>query len=201
MIDISVSLFHEMDVYEGDPSFHLEPIQSIENGDKHKLSKVSMCVHSGTHIDAPCYYIQNGKSIDQISPEFFVGKCMLIEIHNEDSLITIKHISSILETDKILFKTTNQPGKFSQNYTSLSLETSYPLIEKGIKLIGIDSFSIESFFGNGDVHCALLEKEIVILETLDLTRVSPGIYELICLPIKLCESDGSPARAVLILIK
>lgn len=202
MIDMTVPLRKGMSVWEGDPEFEQSLVCSLENGDEANVSKLTFSSHAGTHIDAPSHYIQGAKTIDQINIDSLFGECEVISIPdeniNEHNLITqIPNFSS----SRIILKTNNSimnpPGTFDRNSVALSLNAANQLIEKNVKLVGIDGLSIETADGNGEVHRALLSKEIVILETLDLTKVNPGQYELICLPIKIIGCDAAPTRAFL----
>ena len=201
MIDISVPLRPEMDVWEGDPTFQREEVCKIEK-EGCNVSKLTMSSHCGTHVDAPCHYVQGGDSMEKLDLGILIGRCQLIEIGDDklhNGQVTRDSLADQIQCERILLKTRNSktPGKFSRNSVSLDLEAAKLINEKNVKLVGVDGFSVESYSGDGSVHKELLSKKVVLVETLDLSHACPGFYELICLPIKIEGCDGAPARVVL----
>jgi arylformamidase len=168
--DVSTGLRSGMYVYPGDPEFHKTPLRSGES----YISALSLGTHTGTHIDAPSHYFQNGKTIDRIGFENLI-------MHAE--VVTSPHFPS-KKCPAILFK----------NAVPLSREIAEKLLRNGVKTIGCDSLSI----GNDEVHRLLLKEEVVIIEMLDLSKISDGVYRMIALPLKIEEADASPARVVLL---
>ncbi len=200
--DISVPLSMDTPVYPGDPQMALEPFLSIQKGDGANVSRLSLSTHSGTHIDAPRHMDDRAATVDQLSLSPLIGRALVVEIGGT-KLIGRKELERlpIKGEDRLLLKTENsllwnQPG-FFDGYACLSEDGADYLIEIGIRLIGIDYLSIESFTGNGNIHKELLHHGIVILEGLNLSEVPRGTYELICLPLKIRGGDGAPARAIL----
>ncbi|MEI8354957.1 MAG: cyclase family protein [Deltaproteobacteria bacterium] len=200
--DISVPLSIDTPVYPGDPQIVLKPFLSIQKGDSANVSILSLSTHSGTHIDAPQHMDDGGATVDQIPLSTLIGRTLVVEIGGA-KLIGRKELERlpIKGEDRLLLKTDNSQlwnqAVFSDGYASLSEDGAAYLIEIGIRLIGIDYLSIESFSGNGNTHKELLSQMTVILEGLDLSGVPAGIYELICLPLKIRGGDGAPARAIL----
>lgn len=203
-IDISVPMDNGMSVWDGDPDFERKFFITIAT-EGCNVSTLKLGTHTGTHIDAPLHFIENGKSVEQIDFNKLIGSCIVIDVL-DSQLISKKLIPSSIIPDnlpisvkKILLKTSNSqnPGKFNKESVALSLQAAKKLVEKKINLIGIDGLSIETFDGDGSVHREFLSNEIVILETIDLSKVQPGTYNLTCLPLKIVGSDGSPARAIL----
>lgn len=202
--DITVPMNNGMSVWEGDPNFEREFFITIAT-EGCNVSTLKLGTHTGTHIDAPLHYIENGKSVDQIEFNKLIGTCIVINI-SDSQLDSNKLIPSSAIPDnipssvnKILLKTSNSanPGKFNKSSIALSLEAAKKLVNKNIDLVGIDGLSIEAYNGDGSVHRELLSNEIVILETIDLSKINPGTYNLTVLPLKIIGSDGSPARAIL----
>ena len=201
-IDITIPLKNNMDVYEGDPIFNQEFVLSLNNNDLANVSKLTLSSHSGTHVDAPLHFLNNSKSISELDLNILIGKCFVKNVLDNELInnqISINSLKNLLNYERILFKTSNSknPGKFFKNFISLSIEAANLIINSNIKLIGIDSFSIEKFNGNGDLHKILLNKEIIIIETLNLSEIEEGEYDLICLPLKIENCDASPARVLL----
>ena len=173
IIDISVRLDEKLEVYQGDPQFMLEPWYSIcENG--YMLSRISMGTHTGTHIDAPCHFIEEAKRVDEIPLDCFFGECEVI-----DDLLS--------STSKRVIITKKLSGGV------LTAQQAQMVVKKRIKLIGTEALSI----GDDDVHRILLGAGCIILERVALDNVKCAKYFPACQPLKI-DADGSPVRACLI---
>lgn len=202
--DISLPVSEKLPMWPGDPLISMLRSKSILNGDPCNLTMITMGVHSGTHIDAPCHFVENGRTVDAIALQTCIGPCQVIEVTGR-----LIEKEDLLEHDfngqnRILFKTSNsmrwknRENQFHPDYVALSPEAAEYLVENKVVLVGIDYLSIEAFNAIGNpVHDLLLKSDVVILEGLDLSEVAEGMYELISLPLKLVGSDGAPARAIL----
>lgn len=185
--DITKGIFASQ-VYPGDPKPEAMVVRNIKKGDDYNLSKVSFCPHTGTHIDAPLHFLQNGKSIERIKLRNFYGKCSVIEATGEitggdmDELLPYCH-------SRVLIK-----GKGKAFLTMTAVEV---LLDYNIKLIGTDAMTIGWEDENDDVHIELLKNDIPILECLNLDRVPVGDYEICAFPIKIEGLEAAPCRAVL----
>ena len=195
--DISLDLENSTIPWPGDTKFI-----RIEKKGSGIVSQLVMSTHSGTHIDAPKHFFEKG-TVDQIKFEKLIGPAKVVELKSRN-LIAPKDLQrvKIEKDDRILFKNRNsglyKQGKFTADYTSLSVEAAKFLAQKKISLVGIDYLGIEAKGSPGHpVHKLLLKSGIVLLEGLDLSKVKPGNYNLIALPLKIKAGDGSPARAVL----
>ncbi len=188
IIDISRELF-STPVYPGDPAPYRDLVRRMEMGDLYNLSGFYTGCHSATHVDAPRHFIEDGKTIEQIAPGRFIGECTVVEAAG---IITGSDIDDILPTSKkmILFK---GDGK-----AFLCESGAFALTDAGVTLIGTDALSIEMGDETFAAHRELLGAEVVVLEGLDLSRVEPGDYRLIALPLLLAGTEASPVRAVLI---
>lgn len=200
--DITVPLSPELPVYPGDPPFDARPWSSIAGGESSNVTHLNLGTHSGTHLDAPRHFVQNGMPVDQLPLDLLVGKALVLELAGI-KLIGRKELERlrIKGVERLLLKTDNSElwsrSGFSQDYCALALDGARYLLDCGVRLVGIDYLSIESFGGDGEVHRLLLGNGVVILEGLALADVTPGEYELICLPLKLKGGDGAPVRALL----
>ena len=201
--DITVPLSADLPVYPGDPPVVIDSWKSIAAGDHSNLSRITLSTHSGTHIDPPRHFIDSGICVDEIPLGLLVGKALVVEIAGvkeigRDELERLR----VRGVDRLLLKTDNSElwndGAFHHDYAALTVEGARFLLEAGVKLIGIDYLSIESFEGDGEVHRMLLDNGVLILEGLTLADVIPGDYQLICLPLKVKGGDGAPVRALLI---
>jgi arylformamidase len=202
IIDISLTLHPGLVVWQGDPKIELITDSTVEK-DGVMDSRLRLGAHNGTHVDAPAHFLKNGFGVDKVDPKKLIGECTVLETDTSD--ITKEILEGKKFKSKILFKTKNskrrllEESQFHTDYAYLTLEGAEYLVEKGVELVGIDYLGIEKKSAPGHpVHTKLLEKEVVIVEGLNLSEVKPGNYELIVLPLKLADLDGSPARAVLI---
>ena len=204
--DVTVPLSNDVPVYEGDPKVEITTANSIEKGDAANVSKLCFGAHTATHVDAPNHFIEGARKVNELDLNKLVGKCRVVEIDKSAMAIEAKHVADLENAERILFKTRNSDfwndttNGFRQDFTYIEPEAAKILVEKGIKLVGIDYLSVEKF-GSEDfaTHITLLEKEVVIIEGLDLREVPAGDYELFCLPLKIASGtgDGAPARTVL----
>ena len=192
-----------MVVYEGDPGVEVAPRLEIARGDTANVSLLSMGSHTGTHVDAPAHFIDGGATVEALPLDSLIGPALVSEVGCE-RLIGRRDLEPLPLDDqsRLLLKTRNSAlwaaGDFSRDFVALDLEGARYLTERGLRLIGIDYLSIEAFHSPGHpVHRHLLGAGVVILEGLDLGRVAPGVYELVCLPLPVRGIDGAPCRAVL----
>lgn len=203
-IDISVLLRSGMVHWPGHIPVQVEHSHTTKRGYSRSLSSIHMTAHSGTHMDAPLHVLKNGKGINEMPLDTTVGRARVIEIHDTES-IKVEELRQhkIRRRERILFKTQNsqrcwKSDTFVEDFVFISDEAAHFLADSGIRLVGIDYFSVGAFkTGSAETHRILLGADIWLIEGLDLSRVSPGNYDLICLPIKLDQSDGAPARAIL----
>src|SRR6056297_674814 len=199
--DISITVKENMLSFPGDTFTEIERIKEIED-DGYNLSKMKVSVHTGTHADAPSHFIENGKYIDEISLERFMGRAQVIEIKNK-KVITKEELENIeIKCDKVLFKTVNsrylKEESFNKDFVYINYKAAEYLVENGVKLIAIDYLTVESLDSKDfQVHKLLLENEVIIIETVDLETIEPGFYNLLAFPLKLKGCEASPIRALL----
>jgi arylformamidase len=203
LIDISLPIREGMVVYEGDPGISISAALALSRGEPANVSNLKLGSHTGTHMDAPLHFIDGAKSIDTLPLDLLIGPALVLEV-DADRLVEPRHLTDprIGAHARVLLKTRNSAlwdrTSFARDYVALSLDGARVLMERGVKLIGIDYLSIEAFGAEGHpVHKTLLGAGIVILEGLDFRRVTPGVYELYCLPLRIAGGDGSPCRAIL----
>jgi len=203
-IDISIPLRDAMIHWPSDPPVSIKRVQDIEKGDIANLSVISMGAHSGTHIDAPTHYIKDGKGVDSIPLDTVVGRARVIEIRDLESIKPEELARHRIRCgERILFKTENslhiwQKDRFVEDFVFISDTAADFLVDRGVRLIGVDYLSIGSYkHGGSYVHKTLLSGGIWIIEGLNLSNVTPGNYDLICLPLSIVGGDGAPARAII----
>ena len=177
-------------MYPGDPEVRLERVSSIADGDLANLSRLDLGVHSGTHVDAPLHFVEGGASVETLPLDVLVGPCVVV-----DGLDPAAVPPGV---ERVLFKTPNgrlwERAEFSEDFVALDAEAARALVERGVRLVGIDYLSI----GDEEAHQALLGAGMVAIEGLDLREVEPGEYRLVCAPLKLEGAEGAPARVVLL---
>jgi len=204
--DVTVPISGKTPVYEGDPSVDIKLKLSIAGGDAANVSQICMGVHTGTHVDSPNHFIEGTKKIIDLDLGTLIGKCSVVELADDVMAIEPKHVEDLAGVERVLFKTRNSDfwadfeQGFRKDFTYITPEAAQVLTESQVKLVGIDYLSVEAFDAESpETHITLLEKEVIILEGLDLREVSAGEYELICLPLKIAggAGDGSPSRTVL----
>ncbi len=203
-IDISVPVRNGMAQWPGDPPFHIERAFDREKGDAATVSRMTMCVHTGTHMDAPLHFIRNAQGIDTMPLDATIGPARVVRIHDLNS-ITRRELEghSIRRGERILFRTRNSAQSwnsddFDENFVYISPDGARYLVECGVQTIGVDYLSVGSLRQDGDeTHHILLSAGIWVIEGLNLRDVDPGVYELVCLPLKLAGAEGAPARAAL----
>ena len=204
--DITVTISSATPIYKTDPGVEFASHRQIAAGDSANVSKVSFGVHTATHVDAPNHFIDGAKRVHELDPQKLVGPCRVIGVPEEITAIEPEHVGDIAGVERVLFKTrgsgfwsTPELG-FRPDYAYLTPATARLLVDKGVVLVGVDYLSIEKSGSPGHpVHITLLEKETVILEGVDLREISPGDYEIMCLPLKYdgATGDGAPARTFL----
>ena len=200
--DISQTLCEGMSVWPGDPPFRQHQLAQMREGATSNVSALEMGVHTGTHIDVPLHLNPSGLDAARMPLPAFIGPARLFSI-SADWCIRAGALSVLdwLSVERALFKTrsTDSPtSSFAKSFVYLHEDAVELLVRKGILLVGIDSPSVDAFESTDlPAHRMLLDHGIVILENARLKGVPPDDYELICLPLKLSGSDGSPVRAIL----
>ncbi len=204
--DVSVPISANTPVYEGDPAVEVSLKMSMAEGDFANVSQICMGVHTGTHVDAPNHFIEGTKKVVDLDLDTLIGACTVVEVPSDVMAITASHAEGFPGAERLLIKTRNSgfwndvAAGFRKDFTYIEPEAAKVLVDRGIRLIGFDYLSVEAFDAETpETHLAFLEREVVILEGLDLRAVPPGDYELICLPMKFDggAGDGAPARTVL----
>jgi arylformamidase len=204
-IDVSLTLKSDMVHWPGDPPVSIERVRDMDKGDTVNLSKITMGVHCGTHVDAPVHFIKGAIGVHQILLDSLIGPARVIKISAKDT-IKEKELSKqgIKQGQRIILRTRNSINKilykntFTEDFVYMEEDTAEFLVSCGIKALGVDYLSVGGYKKNGaNVHRLLLEAGIPVIEGLDLTGTLPGNYYMICLPMKILDSDGAPARVLL----
>jgi arylformamidase len=206
--DVTVPLSNELATYPGDPGIQIRDWLSLSKGDAANVSVLNFGAHTGTHVDAPAHFIEGAATVESLALDVLIGEAQVVEVPPDCLVIDEEIVTECCDPGvaRVLFKTRNSAfwsnanGEFQTDFTYLGLNAARTLAEQGAKLIGIDYLSIEQFGSpNHETHLALLSRNVIILEGLNLSDVPAGRYELICLPLRLRseKGDGAPARVVL----
>ena len=203
-IDISVPLRNGMVVWPGDAPFERTNALEIAKGKQCNLSQISTTAHIGTHMDAPCHYLEGAAGMDAMPITASVGRARVIQIRDPEVIRTAElEPFHLAKGERVLFKTRNsehcwKTDHFQKKYVHIAPATAHYLAERGVQTVGVDYLSVGGFESGGpETHRILLGAGIWIIEGLNLEHVEPGEYELVCLPLKIIGGDGAPARAVL----
>jgi arylformamidase len=203
LIDVSVPLDALLPTYPHNTPFSLEPIKRIARGDSSNVSTLHMSAHTGTHVDAPRHFFDQGAGTESLPLELLIGRARVIEI-NSRAGIAAEDLAAIDLSDdiRVLIKTHNSrlwgSPEFHQDYVGVTDSGAKHLVEHGIKVVGVDYLSVEKFHNPGaPAHHVLLGAGTIVIEGLNLREVDPGVYEMFCLPLRVVGSDGAPARVVL----
>jgi arylformamidase len=204
--DISLPIAPTMPTWPSDAPIVVEPTSRIGRGDSANVSRLGMSSHTLTHVDPPGHFIEQGLTIDRLPLDVLIGPAIVVEPHPQKNLITATDLGQlgIRDVERVLIKTRNSdlwmggPYEFQADYVSLSKDAAAWLVSKRIKLVGVDYLSVEAYEAREHpVHHTHLGNGVVIVEGLNLTQVPEGRYQLICLPLKIQNGDGAPARVVL----
>lgn len=205
MIDISVPLDHRLPVWPGSPGFRITPLITMGGDSVANVSHLAMELHTGTHIDAPRHFVADGATVEDIPLDALIGPAAVARIGTGGPIgpAELEALDLPVNVDRLLLRTPNSslwakhPGEFQQDYAALSLDGARWVVDRGIRLFGIDYLSVQRFSDGPETHQVLLKAGVVLLESLNLSAVEPGSYELICLPLALVGTEAAPARAFL----
>lgn len=204
--DISVLVHEGTPIWPGDPKLSMQLASSIAKGGVANVTRLKMGAHTGTHMDAPFHFHVNGAGVDRLPLEILIGPCRVFDLSELTGHITREVLAKcdFAGVTRALLKTrnsrhwANDDHEFDKKFLAITADAAKYLVERGVKLVGVDYLSVEAFGSTEHpVHDTLLGAGAVIIETLNLSEVSAGDYELIALPVKLKGADGGPARVVL----
>jgi arylformamidase len=202
--DISMPVHPGMAVFPGDPAVRVRRLRSLSAGDEYGLSELSMGSHTGTHVDPPAHFLSGGETVDQIDPGLLNGPCYVLRVPDTAGSIGPSELGRAPATvERLLLRTRNSERwaageSYFDDHVALTLEGAETVVGRGIRLVGIDGLSVEAGGSDGHpVHRRCLSAGVILVEGLCLDRIPEGPYELRCLPLRLLEGDGAPARAFL----
>ncbi len=203
-IDVSVPVHNSMHFWHGDPPPYVTMHAGTAKGDVCNVSVIYCSFHTGTHMDSPLHFLPGQKTMDDLPFDAVIGPARVVEIKDKESIkpAELKKLK-LKKGERILFKTPNstvswKKPTFDKDFVYISKEGAQFLVDAGIQTVGIDYLSVGGFYKDGvETHHILLGAEVWIIEGLDLSKVKPGNYDLICLPVKFAKGDGAPARCLI----
>ena len=207
IFDISVPVRDGGVVYPGNPVVSITPQQAISAGAGANVSRLDFGSHTGTHVDAPKHFFDDGAGVDTLRLDLLMGPARLVSFGPDVKSIGVAELEPLDLTGvtRLLLHTRNSDwltsgsSEFHPDYTYLAPDGAEYLVRLGVALVGVDYLSVEQFHsGHHRTHRTLLESDVIIIEGLMLTGVPDGEYGLRCLPLRLEGLDGAPARAVLV---
>ncbi len=204
--DISLPISESLVVWPTHPPIRINQPRHLDKGDHATVSEIRMSAHTGTHVDAPNHFIPKGTGVDALDLSLLVGAALVVDATRVEKISASELAGMPIpdSTERVLFRTHNSKRwhgnreEFFEDYVGITHSGADWLIKHGVRLVGIDSLSVATFDQSVPTHKALLEAGMIIVEGLYLEGISPGMYKLVCLPIKLMGLDGAPARAILI---
>ncbi len=200
-IDISRPIYSGMPVWPGDTPAEFRLAATIPQGFAVNIGRLALSIHSGTHADAPFHYNNDGAKIDAVPLGTFVGPARVVDIRGHATVTAgLLEAHDFSATPRVLLKsdTWTDPAVFPPDWPLMAPDVPAWLAARGVKLIGLDVPSVDHLHSKDlPIHHACDAAGLIILENLDLHATPPGVYELLALPLKIRDGDGSPLRAVL----
>ena len=205
--DISLPISPDLPVWPGDPPIALTRVERIADGALANVTRLEMGAHTGTHVDAPDHFLDDGRMVTGLDLAVLTGACLVLHLPDEVGLVTAGELARAGLPDgvqRLLLRTRNSQRwargepTFQTDFTAISADGAAWLVAHGIRLVGVDYLSVAPYAAPLDTHRILLQAGVVVVEGLDLSSVPGGQYDLYCLPLKLAGAEGAPARAILV---
>ena len=202
LYDISEPISEEIATWPGDSKFSREWVMRLDEGMACNVSTITMSTHCGTHVDSPFHFLQQGTTTENTPLLPYLGRCLVLDVKGkgEPPVVPPEALAELPSVERILLRTRedHEVGSFDEDFCSLGPQAATACVEMGLKLIGLDTPSMDTCESKElPSHHILLHGGVVMLENIDLTGVPEGFYELIALPLRIVGSDASPVRAIL----
>ncbi len=204
--DISVAVSPTLPIWPGDPGVELERVSDMDAGAHVNVSRLSLGVHTGTHLDAPVHFVPDGAAVETLDLNILVGPALVVHLPDAEAIDAplLESLDLPPGTERVLFRTRNSDlwargeTAFHEDYVAVTAAGARWLVAHGVRLVGVDYLSVAPFSQTLEPHVVLLRAGVIPVEGLNLSGIEPGEYQLVCLPLKLAGSDGAPVRAILI---
>ncbi len=198
-IDLTIPMHNGMTVWPDDTPFSMEPDTRISAGSEVNVSKLTLSTHTGTHVDAPWHFEDNGKKLDEVATDVFFGEAGLVEAMDAD-VVSAADLGPSPLPSRLLVKTRNSTiplgAPFQKDFVALDPSAAQRCVDEGVRLVGVDYLSVAPYQQPGQpTHHILLQNDVFIVEGLLLRKLSPGQWQFVALPLNLTGADGSPCRA------
>lgn len=205
LFDVTVPLRQGLPLWPGSPGLEFESLSEISRGAEVNVGRVHLELHTGTHLDAPRHFVADGATVESLPLEVLVGPALVVEARDTSQIDAAWLERAGLESvpQRLLFRTPSSEwwrrseSQFRDDYVALTADAARWLVDRGVRLVGIDYLSIQRFHDGPETHRILLGAGVIVVESLDLSQVEPGTYELICLPIPLVGAEAAPVRVIL----
>jgi arylformamidase len=203
--DITLTISPDLPVWPGDARITLNRTSQIEKGDDFNVTRLEMCVHTGTHIDAPSHILGgDAPTVEELPLKTLTGRAYVLHLPDIDLITADVLMSAEIppRTRRLLFRTRNSDDwkagvtEFRSDFVAVSADGAQYLVDRGVKLVGVDYLSVAPFDDVIPTHKILLQGGVIVVEGLNLSQVSQGRYTLHCLPLKLAATEGAPARVI-----
>lgn len=208
--DVTVQLRPGMPTWPGEDGVELRPVKRIADGDPANVHTLGMGIHTGTHVDAPRHFVDGARTAESLSLDVLVGPCLVADVAGAPD-VSAAELEALFPAgtaapERLLLRTRNSSGPspawaddaFREDYAAIGHDAARWLVERGVRLVGVDYLSVEPYRAEEPVtHRTLLGAGVTIVEGLDLRSIAPGAYRLHCLPLLLRDAEGAPARVVL----
>jgi arylformamidase len=204
--DITLTITPTLPVWPGDAPVLLSQTSHLERGDVCTITRLDISAHTGTHLDAPAHFIRGGATVESLALDSLIGPALVVDASGRGH-VTADVLDALAlppGVERLLLRTDNsaiwQRGEtaFHEDFVAIAPSGAAWLVERGVRLVGIDYLSVGPFDNGVPTHEILLGAGIIAVEGLDLSAIEPGEYQLVCLPIKIGGADGAPCRAILI---
>ena len=204
--DISLPISESLAVWPGDRRVGMPLDSHVDRGDMSTVTRLDLGAHTGTHVDAPFHFFSDGPGVDSLDLNLLVGPAMVVHELEADVLTAevLEGLQIPPGTERVLFRTRNSERwvqgetEFYTGYVAIDEDGARWLVDRGVRLVGVDYLSVGPYDDPVPTHQILLRAGVVAVEGLNLAEIDAGVYQLVCLPLKLEGRDGAPARAILI---
>lgn len=201
LFDISPPIDERLNVWPGDVPYTRTVTGHIKTGSTVTTSVIRSTTHMGSHADAPSHYGEGSATIDQMPLDLYIGECQVVSVNaKRGTRVTPEQVEASIDLPRVILRTRTFPdfSNWNRDFAGLSPELVDLMFEMGVKLVGVDTPSVDLFDSKDlPAHKAFLRHDMAIIEGLVLDEIPDGVYELIAVPLKLMGCDASPVRAVL----
>ena len=202
LYDATLPIHEGMLTFPGDPQFAIVTVFDRRKGDPFNLALMQVATHLGTHVDPPAHYVEGGATVDEIPLETMIGPAVILDMRGRQLVDRRALEDSWFESyTRVLLKTDNSSKllkrDYDTDYVSLTEDGARFLVDKGVRLVGIDYLSIETYMNPGaPVHHIFISAGVLIVEGLYLSEIPAGPCRIYCLPMRIKGGDGAPARVL-----